>query len=425
MTDLTFHHPDTVMLDERFRLRIEGVPTDQRVTVRGRLRDTNGRVWRSEGVYEVEDGVIDLDENEPVGDTHDDEPVGGTLDEADTMALIETMEPEAGDSLYMVREDQELEIEVESDGEILGTSAITRTYGHPEVTVTEIRDAGLFGELYEPPGDEPAPAVVTLHGSDGRPLGDLSRMLASRGFRTLALQYFDGVGETDELPNTLLNIPVEYVGAAVDWLLADDRTLGDSVGVFGISRGAELGLLAAAVFDEIGAVVSLNGSAIAWESIETVRRDRDCPSWTLNGEPLPYVPLGEEFDWEMTEPYSVREEYDEIYEATDPETIEEATIPVEQIDGPITFIAGGDDGLWNAATFCEPAVDRLDAHDHAHEYDLVVYEEAGHCFLTPYRPAANREEGIWKFGGTPAGYRHGDEAHWERILETLETLNPR
>ncbi|WP_195892533.1 acyl-CoA thioester hydrolase/BAAT C-terminal domain-containing protein [Halopiger goleimassiliensis] len=410
--DPTFYHPGVVQLDQRFELRIEDVPSDEPVTLCARLDDKNGVTWTSRAVYDVEDGIIAVER---------DEPVDGTFSNPDTMALIQTMVPEDGTDPYLIDDDTVLEFEVRADGTRLGTSELLRTYGDPAVTVTKIEEH-FDGLLYEPPGDEPAPGVVTFHGTSGTPMYETSRMLASNGFVVLALHWFTfSEHATASVPNNVVEIPVEYAVDAVEWLLDHERTAGSQVGAVGVSKGPELALLAATQTDGIGAVVSLGGSAVVWEGFG-LEVPGSCSSWTIDGEPVPYLPFRDDLEWDMEPPMDLWSNYTKSYEAATPERIDEATIPVEEIDGPLLFISGADDALWDAKRFCKPAIDRLDERGHPYEYEQLVLEDAGHAVTVPYQPTANRTDGLWTFGGTASGYANADEVFWRRTTETLRSI---
>lgn len=408
-----FYHPDTVTSDERFELQIGGLPTGEQVTVSASMEDSDGIRWHSRATYDVTNGTVDLETSIPVDCQYSN---------ADTMLLVETMQPEVEQSLpYIGTDETTIEFEVSVDGTALGTSTATRYLADPDITASAT-PGDLAGTLFEPPGDEPAPAVLVLHGSDGRPMEENAKLFASNGFVALALKYFNFIGQNNPVvPHGLVNLPVEYVDKAVDWLLERDRVSGSTVGVYGLSKGGELGLLAASRNQDIGAVVSLNGSAIVWEG-SVYREDHPGATWTIDDEPVPYVPWTDDIRWEeLSKPYEYRSVYTKTFEQATNRQIEDATIPIDQINGPVLFIAGKDDQMWNTWRFNKRAIESLNMDDET--YDHLVFEDAGHAILTPYRPVANRETGYWAFGGSPDAYREADEPHWHRTLETLRTID--
>jgi pimeloyl-ACP methyl ester carboxylesterase len=123
--------------------------------------------------------------------------------------------------------------------------------------VVDIREQGLVGSLFAGDDERPRPGVLVLGGSEGGFPSDVAGSLAAEGFTCLALAYFGAVG----VPRRLVEIPLEYVDTAFAWLRKHPLVMNSRLGVLGISKGAELALLAAASFpDTVGAVVTSSPS---------------------------------------------------------------------------------------------------------------------------------------------------------------------
>ncbi|MDF9745267.1 acyl-CoA thioester hydrolase/BAAT C-terminal domain-containing protein [Natrinema salsiterrestre] len=405
--ELTFHHPDSVPIDESFTLEIEGLPTGT-VEIAATAEDRRSVSWSASVTYEVTDGTIDLDA---------DAPTAGDYDVADTMRLIQRMEPaNGGSSIYVSPSEEQLSVEVIADGDVVGSTTITRPFSSPYVSSSVVDDGRLAGRVFKPTGTDPTPAVVVLHGSGGEPWLGMAQLLAANGFVALALQYFG----TEGVPEELVEVPAEIVDEAATWLLERDRVTGSRVGLIGSSRGGELALLAGSQFDSIGAVVGISASGVAWQGYsETDSAPRS--TWTLDGEPVSYVPqVDDPSVWDQQRPYEHEPGFAASLEAASEDRIDEATIPVEKTDAPVLLVSGGDDRLWNAAELSSLAIDRLEARDFEHEYDHLIFEDAGHAIHYPYVPTANRAESEqYVMGGTPAGYAEADAEYWPRALETL------
>ena len=64
----------------------------------------------------------------------------------------------------------------------------------------------------------------------------------------------------------------------------------------GVSRGAELALWSGVLFDEIKAIVSLNGSGVSFAGITPWTEEPNLlPAWMYKGEALPYATYKESF----------------------------------------------------------------------------------------------------------------------------------
>ncbi|WP_227379793.1 acyl-CoA thioester hydrolase/BAAT C-terminal domain-containing protein [Haladaptatus halobius] len=247
---------------------------------------------------------------------------------------------------------------VESKRSPVVTRPTTRVYTAPEVTQRSVAADDLVGWLYLPPTSGPHPAVTTLHGSGAYVPQVFSRMLASHGYATLALQYFDA----DGLPDSLSGIPLEYFQRSIRWLTTRQAVRDDGVGLVGFSRGVEPALLAAADYEGPATVVGYSGSGVIAQ--EYPPRDFKA-AWVRNGKPVaPFSAISAVFrsirsvyehDCEVA---SVRKRVLEGVSAT---TLERALIPVEKINGPVLLFAGGDDQLWPAP----PTIGPCDQSAHA------------------------------------------------------------
>jgi nucleolar protein 56 len=397
---IAFDHPDTVLADEAFDVRVEGLPADETVDVVLTSEDGDGESFEGRATVETGDGTVSLADATVVSES--DDPLDGVVD-ADVdvplpLALFQFAYP-LRTRTYSPPDEHEFTYRIERDGEPVGTTTLTRTYpdfdGYVEPDHPE-----LEGALYEPADGEAAPGVIVLHGSVARLYLAPAARLAARGYTVLALQYFG----TEGLPDELSGVPIEYVRDAATWLRDRESTTGEQVGLFGASKGGELALLAGSQFDAFGPVVSVNGSGLVWEGLTADSYHRSGTStWTLDGEPVPYV---DNEHW-ITDPDSMEEE-----------AIESASIPVENIDGPVVLVSGGDDGLWPSARLQGIAADRLDEHGHPN-YEHIVYEDAGHFIPPRYTPAV----GLIENGGTYEGAVEASHDHWGVVLDAFSSLS--
>lgn len=378
---LAFDHPEEVPGDEPFELTIEGLPRETTVDV---VLDGGSPGPTARTTVRTGDGTVDLADPEIV-----DGDVPATLDVPTTVGLIQFSDQSLWS--YDPPTEETVTYRVERDGRELGATSVTRTHvdwlEFPAIDHDE-----LVGRLVTPPDGDPAPGVLVLHGSAGEPDVDVAAKLAANGFAALALRYF-GIGE---LRDDLVEIPLEYVETAIEWLLDHERTTGGTVGIHGMSRGGELALLAGSQLDGVGAVVSIAGSGVVAPGL-----DGDGPAetsaWSLDGEPVPYL--------------------DAPVEGATREEIEPATIPVENVDGPVLLVSGTDDEVWNALERQRVAESRLDERGHP-EFEHLVYEGAGHMIRPPYVPVGGSGRG----GGSNEANAYASHDYWPTVLETLAAV---
>lgn len=147
--------------------------------------------------------------------------------------------------------------------EVLTVTSIIRNVVSPKVQRFPLRERGLIGTFFCYSESEPLPTVIVLGGSEGGLRESNAALLASYGFNTLALAYFRIKG----LPNELVNIPLEYIENAIDWLKDNPKVDFTKLGIFGTSKGGELALLSASIFPSIKAVVGYVPSGVVYPGI--------------------------------------------------------------------------------------------------------------------------------------------------------------
>lgn len=287
-----------------------------------------------------------------------------------------------------------------------------------------ISDGLVATLLLPPPSERRGPAVVVLGGARGGLDEHGAGALAEAGFVALALAYFGA----ESLPGALVEIPLEYVGRAIAWLRAQPEVGGRRVGLVGRSKGGELALQAAATYREhISAVVGYTPSPVVWQGLPADRRGwREPPrsSWTLNGNPLPFLPLAKPRASDLPRivlsmlagKLALRPAYERALD--DDEAREHATIPLEHIAGPVLLISGSDDQMWPATALCELAMTRLARRKHPSADRHLTYDGAGHLLALPgSRPP---DTGRFAVGGSPAADGHASDDAWPHVQDFLK-----
>lgn len=283
---------------------------------------------------------------------------------------------------------------------------------------TDVLDADLPATVHWPrdADADAAPGVLLLHGSDGEPMDRTARLLAEAGFAAAAIQYF---GAGDGVRDHLDEVPIEAIGSAVDALAEHDRVAGDEVGLYGASKGAECALVTASHRGNcVRAVVAVSPSCYVWEGLHRDWSPTGSSSWSLGGEGLPYVP----FPAADAGGDSIRSYYEVALDRADPETVDAATIPVEEISAPLLLASGERDLMWPSAGYAETAMERLDAHGSELPHRHRSFEDAGHAIGPPgLRLDEIDERDLRMLGGTMAGTREAAEAFWPEACGFLET----
>jgi dienelactone hydrolase len=415
--------PDRGLIDEPVSIRLSGFESGQHITVRAQMSEH----WRSWATFVADQsGKVDLAMQKPVS---------GSYDETDVMGLIWSMSMDIpGDgprsALFgpTTLEPVRITFTAETDGGTITQAVLERLYIYPEVTRQELRQNGLFGILFVPPGAGPHPVVILLSGSGGGLQEQRAALFASRGYAALALAYFN----YETLPAELVEIPLEYFETAIQWLQTQEVIDGDRIAAAGWSRGGELSLLLGATFPQIKVIIAYVPSAVAWGGISAKSEGTRAAAWTHRGKAIPYLPavdtdnLAEDFAELVRkgEPLPLAPKY--LASLDDTTAVEAAIIPVEKTNGAILLISGEDDQMWPSAKFSQMIMDWLDQHNFPHRYRHLSYEGAGHTIGTPYVPTTIHaafhpvRKHIMSFGGTAKGNAHAMTDSWQQVLRFLE-----
>jgi dienelactone hydrolase len=400
--DLAIRAPATSRLDEAIAVRVTGAKPGESITLTASLEDDEEETWTATATFAADDdGVVDLTEQAPErGDWAGVAPMGwcwAMSSDADARSASLDARPEVG-----------VTFRVRTEGGARASRSVTRQVYDPELTAHDVDADGLVGTWYEPAGRGPHPGVVSLHGSAGPGSHRTERLLATRGFATLALSY---TGDADAVPDRIREVPLAYVSDALSWFGARSAVADGPVGLFGVSRGAELALLVGARSDQVGGVVSYAGSGVPYDTPMG-----DAAWLDADGEPVPHIEgVGEP---ERTDDGRVvtRPVLERGLEDADEATLDAATVPVEDIDGAVLLVSGGDDEVWPARRLSAIAADRRRAADRDSEFAHLTADDVGHLIGVPHVPLGNFDDG----GGTPAATARLSARAWDRTLEYFE-----
>jgi dienelactone hydrolase len=419
--------PNPSFIDEDVSIRVSGVPSGARVTLRAEVNDDAGRVWEASGTYVADAaGTVDVASQESLGETYRGR---------DGMGLFWSMKLEAAarGGRATFRKDSPaaatVALTAEIAGQITASGKLDRRWLAPGMQVRDAsedaNEEGLAGRLFIPPGREPHPVVIVLGGSGGGYDLDKAAVLARHGFATLSLAYFGLPG----LPTWLHRVPLEYFARATAWLENQPEVDARRMGVLGISRGAELALLLSSTLPEIRAVVAYAPSAVAWGSGGRDKATGEIiPCWTRGREAIPFAPLPlRGFMARLAVPVALLRrpvKFRNLFRAAlrNREAIGRAQIPVERTRGPILLISGGDDHVWPASQMTEMICARLRARNFSHSVEHLHYPKAGHELRYPFLPTTARTtrpagfKFAISFGGTAEADAEAQKDAWRRTL---------
>lgn len=407
-------HMESPLIDRPVSIGVTGLRGGQKVTVRFRRKSYWGSaiyLMESHGTYMAdEDGVVDLQKASPIE---------GTYEGVDGMGLFWSLQvkrtEENSEEVFEKLQPQSLTIFLESDGKVVDTKIITRKWIDDDVIRTPVNEKGLVGTFFHMGNSLPRPTIIVVGGSEGGIYEFPAALLASNGFNVLALGYWG----QEPLPKQLVEIPLEYIEGAIHWLKARLDVTKGWLGMHGTSKGGELALLAATYFEDITAVVSLSGPPVVCCGIVPWTEQKELPpAWTYKGKAIPYARPDNSVEvsnacraMRQAGENQLRMWYD--YLTSDPQITEQATIPLEKINGSILMISGTDDTCFDSVRLNERATERLRQFDFENEYNHFVYEGAGHEVGIPFIPVSASPF----TGGNKYDTAQASRDSWEKTID--------
>jgi hypothetical protein len=241
----------------------------------------------------------------------------------------------------------------------------------------EVIEDGLVADLFYDV-DQPRNAIIMLGGSEGGRTWSRIRqpvdLLVQRGYAIFSLAYFKAQG----LPGTLEEIPLEYFEKAFAWLSVQAGIVAGKVAILGGSKGAEAALLLGSRYPQIKAIVAFSPSSVVWQGIPKGRFDLGKAvksSWSYQGKSLPFLAYPTPISKMALLTLQLRNIHEMALQ--DKARVEEAAIPVENIQGSILLISGKRDLLWPATYMSEQIEKRLTAKEFEHHCEHMAVD-TGH-----------------------------------------------
>ncbi len=338
--------PAQVLIDEPASVRVTGVAPSSRVIIRAELTDGDDHPWSSEAEFAADaQGTVD---------TSRQAPEKGSYRIVSAMGLVWSMHPGAR-NVHIYRPphglgSQLIRFHLLQDGKEVSATQLEQIA--MLAGVRQVRLEGvLHGTLYEPPEEGTHAGVLVLGGSEGGMPTRRAAWLASRGYAALALCYFHCEGR----PPDLENIPLEYFGQALSWMMQRPEIDAGRLGVMGASRGGELALQLGSLYTQIRAVVAYVPANVRYPACCMLRPING--AWTFQGMPLAWAGQRQKGD---------------------AQAMLRAAIAVEHTHGAILMIGGESDGVWPSSEMVDAAALRLRETHFAHPVVVLKYDHAGH-----------------------------------------------
>lgn len=258
---------------------------------------------------------------------------------------------------------------VYQDEQLLGKCSFKRYYLQKNLTFQNVTLERAVGRVFYGKEWKKAPAIIVLSGSEGgiEKAQNIAQLLASRGYVTLALAYF-GI---DGLSNQLKRIPLEIIEEALNYLKNLKCVDSNRIGLYGRSKGAEFGLLAACYFNALKVLVLNAPTDCVFEGINGIWPS-GTSSWTYRGLELAYT----KFQW-LHYLFEIFTRKRKLHKN------DASLFPVEKLTSSVLFIASIADEVWDAYGAVKNIRSRVGSDC---KYAFLVTPHLGHMNTVSYQP---------------------------------------
>nr|XP_055045752.1 acyl-coenzyme A thioesterase 1-like isoform X3 [Misgurnus anguillicaudatus] len=404
--------PSRGLVDEMFQIVIMNLLPNQKATLHSLHQSEDKDFWEAFGHYiSDEHGTVTVSK---------DESLGGTYEGTEPMGLLWSMRPVPGSrsGLRLRKKDVLSPMVVHislysghlSEGfgqqTALATSVTERWYIAPGVQRVDVREKGVRGTLFFPPGPGPYPGVMDLWGGGGGLVEYRTALLASHGFASMAIQYLNPNKERRA------DTDASYFEGAYKILQNHPKVQKDRLAMLGLSFGGVV-TLSMAVNSKIikpQCCVCISGSHVGSvdkslfeifkeikQNVNTMRVNEDNQLIHRNF----ILPIPSDLTQKMD---------------------------VGKIKCPLLLVNGGDDETLPTVESAEDMEEIMKKAGNLHLLEVLTYPGAGHLIEPPYTPhfrASNfiihgGEKVVMLWGGQTKPHAYAQEDAWRKILAFLQ-----
>ncbi|MEO1654210.1 MAG: acyl-CoA thioester hydrolase/BAAT C-terminal domain-containing protein [Bacteroidota bacterium] len=408
--------PDSSLYHQPLHIKVQSFPANQEIKITLKAKDARGSQWKSEAIYRSNpQGIIDLSK---------DKSLAGSYRGIHPMGLFWSLQSPDYHQ-FTTNKGFWAEFEIYQQDNLLSRKKVfresTRSLNALNINYIQKRDS-IIADFYLPDTCQNCPAIIFLGGSGGGFRQERASLLASEGYAVLNLKYF----RHESLPDGIVEIPLEYVHKAYQWLQQEKGVAPNKIGIMGRSRGSELAMLYAIYFSGLSYVVAEVPSSVVWFGWAENKS-----SWSYQGKPFPYAEYSDEASTRIELGQQQRgEQFREMPKFLsafkDTAMIKRTRIPIEKLSCPVLFISGEDDQTWPSAMMAEMMMESLRKNNFSYPYQHFSYPEAGHNFAgggqgcgIPYLPPEDYSQSSAR-GGSDKGNALAAIQSWKVILDFVQ-----
>ncbi|XP_041819702.1 bile acid-CoA:amino acid N-acyltransferase-like [Chelmon rostratus] len=404
--------PSRALVDEEFKVVVENLPPGSPVTLHSLHHSEDKNYWEAYGHY--------ISDHRGMVSVAEDLSLGGTYTGKEAMGLLWSMRtvPGSREGLRLRKRDvcspMVVNISVH-DGHIaegfreqppLTSVLVERWYISPGVQRIDIREKGLQGTLFIPPGPGPFPGLLDIWGGSGGLSEYRSSLLASHGFASLTLKYLSPDGQD------LTGLEFSYFETAFNILRDHPQVIPDRIGIFGLSLGSILTIFFAAESTVIKPFCCVCISGVHLSP----------PGNSIKGLGQGLVRHPEKIRMDENNHLIWRDMAQVLLQ--DPSN----EVDVGKINCPMLLVNGHDDQNLPAVESAEKIAQKMNAAGKGHLLTRLEYPGTGHLIEPPFSPhfrATNltidlkKTRAILLWGGQTKPHSDAQEDSWRKILAFL------
>ncbi|XP_064417181.1 peroxisomal succinyl-coenzyme A thioesterase-like [Latimeria chalumnae] len=408
--------PKRGLVDKPFELKVSFLPPNKPITLYSQLEREKNKCWEAYAHY--------VSDSEGTVRVNQQESLGGSYSGREPMGLIWSMKPCPGSKTdpRFRKEDVTVPDLVDIsvfDGHVSGdflqkkplaSVGVERCYMAPGVKQVEIRQNGIVGTLFLPPGPGPFPAVLDLWGGGGGLYEYRAALLAANGFASLALAYMSHKDLSG--PIGAFNVGPDYFEKAFQMLRSLPLVAADRIALMGLCFGAIISLFMAAE------VPSINPKGLV-----CISGTHSLPFGYMQGDLLGFL-LSQTEKIKLDENDHMIWKYIFLPIPEDPSR----KVAVGKLQCPLLLVSGEDDCNVPALESAEDIQKMMEAAGNIHLLTSVSYPGTGHLIEPPYCPHASfskmtipsqNKKVVMRWGGETKLHTRAQEDSWKKILEFL------
>lgn len=218
------------------------------------------------------------------------------------------------------------------------------------------------------------PLIVAFGGSQGGNTwtedywAEMRNRFLQQGYAVLSIGYFN----TASTPAVLDRISLNAIYDTIISVSKHPKINKNKIALLGSSKGGELVLNLASIYEEIDAVVALVPSHVTFPSMTITG---NTSSWTYNDKELSAIKIPFKAAWHLIQGDAQRS-LNIIFE--NEKYWKDAAIEVEKINGPLLLVSAKNDELWPSNHMSEKIEERLKVNQSKYYYQHVSFEGKHH-----------------------------------------------